>query len=135
MNLDLKNRLVALLKRPRDLPLAVIGLLIVGIHKVFFSWWLDKRLVRRNDQLFAQRIKENLEFLFNDYGAQLVPNERETPPYFDWAQVTVVTDDLRFNFTRDRGIMFVNVAPSHSPRDWQELSAVLTAIAILDGAE
>ena len=131
----LKNRLVPLLRRPRDFPLAVLGFLAIGTHKVFFSWWLDKHLVRRNDQFLAQGIKENLEFLLNDYGAQLVPNERETPPYFDWAQTTVVTEDLRFNFTRDHGIIFANVAPSHAPTDWQELSAVLTAITNADGTD
>jgi hypothetical protein len=33
-----KNRLVALLKRPGDLPLFVIKFLTIGIHTVFFSW-------------------------------------------------------------------------------------------------
>ena len=135
MNAALKNRLLALLRRPRDLPLAVIGFLIIGIDKVFFSWWLSKRLAGRNDQVLAEGIKENLEFLFTDYDGQVVPNEKQTPPYFDWAQATVVTADLRFNFTRDRGIIFANVAPKQAPKDWQELSAVLTAIAIADGAE
>jgi len=66
-----KNRLVALLKRRRDLPLFVIKFLTIGIHTVFFSWWLDKRFVRRNDQLFAQGIGD-LGFLFNAYGARTV---------------------------------------------------------------
>lgn len=122
----------------REPPLAlgvVVAGVMIGVHKVLFSWWLDKRLVRRNDRILSQRIRENLEFLFRDHGARLVPNERETQPYFDWAQATVVTGDLRFNFTRDRGTIFANVAPEDAPKDWQELSAVLTAITVGDAAE
>jgi hypothetical protein len=130
-----KNLLVELVKRPRDIPMAVLGFLVLGIHKVFLSWWLDKRLARRHDRLLVEEIREDLEFLFNEFGAQVVPNEKETPPYFDWAQATVVTDDLRFSFTRDRGMIFANVAPKRSPNDWQELSAVLTVITMTDGSE
>jgi hypothetical protein len=108
---------------------------MIGVHRVFFSWWLDKRLARRNDKVLGQQIREDLEFLFTVYGAQLVPNAKETPPYFDWAQATVVTSDLRFNFTRDRGTIFANVAPEDFPKDWQELSSVLTAITVGDAAE
>ena len=105
------------------------------IHKVFFSWWLDKRLVRHNDKIFGERITESLEFLFTDYGAQLVPpNDRGPQPYFDWAQATVVSGDLQFNFTRDRGKILVNVAPKHAPKDWQYLPSMLRAIAVGDTA-
>ena len=131
----LKPRLVAVLERPQDLPFAVIGSLVVGIHKVFFSWWLDRRLTRRNNRRFAQAVKENLRFLFSDYGAQLVSNKRPTPSYFDWAQATIVTDGLWFRFARDRGMVSAAVAPKYAPDDWQDLSAVLTAITVGDSAE
>lgn len=77
-----KNALVELAKRPRDIPMAVLGFLVLGIHKIFFSWWLDKRLVRRHDRLLAEEIREDLEFLFNEFGAQVVPNEKENPALF-----------------------------------------------------
>lgn len=118
------------LKHPWVLP----GFLLIIIGEVWTKI-NGKRMMKISDDKFAAVVRENLLFLFTDYGAQLVPNEKETPPYFDWAQATITTDDLRFNFTRDHGMIFANVAPSHAFHDWQPLSAVLTAIGAADGSE
>ncbi len=130
----IKPHVIAILRRPSDLPVAIIAAIvvapIVGVYKVLFSWWLDERLAKRNDQRFAQEIRGNLAFLFNEYGAQFVANARETPAYFDWAQATVEADDLLFMFSRDHGRTYARVAPKRAPKCAQELSAVLTAIAV-----
>jgi hypothetical protein len=130
VNQAFKNRLLTLLKHPWVVP----GFLLVEICEVWTK--IDgKRMTKRSDEKFTADVREHLSFLFTDHGAQLVPNERETPPYFDWAQATVATDDLRFNFTRDHGIIFANVAPKRAPNESQNLSAVLTAMANVDGTD
>jgi len=129
MNDTFKDRLLVTLKHPWVLP----GFLLLIIVEVWTK--IAGNRMKRIDDKFAAVVRENLEFLFTSWGARLVPNEKETPPYFDWAQATIATDDLRFNFTRDHGMIFANVAPRHASHDWQPLSAVLTVIGAADGSE
>ena len=126
---------VALLKDPAKIPMVFLGGLALCIHRVFLSWWLDDRIVKRGKRRFTNEIRESMAFLFTEYGGRLVPNDSEPPPYFDWAKVTLNVGGLFFMFTRDHGIVGVHVAPKHAPNSWLELSAVLTAIIIGEGTE
>jgi hypothetical protein len=123
MNQSLKNRLLVILEHPS----ALLGFALIFIAHIASKLSGERNTKKRDNQL-ADEIRENLPFLFADYGAQFVPNEVATPPYFDWAQARILASGLLFMFTRDRGMIYVNVAPAHAAQDWQELSAVLTFI-------
>jgi hypothetical protein len=109
-------------------PLVALRYVLSKAYDLLFAWWLDKRLVGRSNRRFAADIRKNVPFLFAEYGAEVVPNDREPPPVLDLATVTISTDKLRFSFNRDRGSVQVAIAPAHSPHDWQDLSAILKVI-------
>jgi len=105
----------------------VVGFVLSQTYHLLFGWWLDDRDARKNQENFAEEIRENLAFLFKD-GAQLIPYERKYPPAFDNAMVTVAVGNLRFRFARGRGDLQVHITPQHAPRDWHEMATVLMAI-------
>jgi hypothetical protein len=116
-------------------PLIVLRFIFSSIHSLLFAWWLDARLVKRSNERFAKEITENLQFLFTYYNARIIPNDREPPPSFDFAMVTIATSDLLFRFLRGRGDLGVHVAPQRAPNDWHELSLVLSVIDVREGFE
>lgn len=115
----------------------VFGLIVVEGYKTFFGWWLDKRVAQRNQDRLAHDIREKLAFLFAEYSATAVPNDASLPfpPGFDYAVVTVVVGNVRFQFFRGRGEFRVDVAPQHDPSDLNEISTVLRAIGAVEGPQ
>jgi hypothetical protein len=115
----------------------VFGLIVVEGYKTFFGWWLDKRVAQRNQDRLAHDIREKLAFLFAEYSATAVPNDASLPfpPGFDYAVVTVVAGNVRFQFFRGRGEFRVDVAPQHDPSDLNEISTVLRAIGAVEGPQ
>ena len=77
---------------------------------------------------FTEQIHRDFAFLFAEHGAKIVPNDKEYPPMFDNALVTVESCRLRFRFVQDRGEQRVDVAPLECPGAWEELDFVLMAI-------
>ena len=99
-------------------------------YQLLVAWWLDEYLVKRRNERFSGDVREGVEFLFTKFSGRIVPNEREPPPLFDFARVTVEADDLRFSFTKDRGSVHVAVASEKLPGDWHDLSALLNVLGI-----
>lgn len=94
----------------------------------------DKDAAIKNHDRFAEDIRNRLSFLFTECGAEIVPNEGvRFPPGFDYAYVTVVAGNVRFQFLHGRGELRVDIAPRQNPRDLNEISTVLRAIDALPG--
>jgi hypothetical protein len=119
----LKRAIVAIVRPPVVASMFVLG----KTYSTFFGWY-DRRLAKRAKQEFALQVRQNLSFLFTEYGAQIITNDCEPPSILDLAKVTISTEDLRFVLTRDRGAVHGAVAAAHSPNDWQDLSALLKVI-------
>jgi hypothetical protein len=124
MGQELNSWIVAIL-RP---PLVGLRFVFTSIHTLLFAWWLDPLLVKRSNERFAQEIKDNLQFLFTDHRAEVIPNDREPPAAFDFAMLTIAVGDLLFRFLKGRGDMGVHVAPRRAPNEWHELSLVFSVI-------
>jgi hypothetical protein len=92
--------------------------------------WLKKML--RGDatirEKFMAQIQRDFAFLFTEYAAKIISNDKEYPPMFDNALITVVVDGIRFRFVQDRGEQRVDVASLEAPEAWEELSFVLMVI-------
>lgn len=115
-------------------PAIVIGFIAVNLYRLLIGWWLDRTTSKNNERVFAEEIRNALPFLFVEYDGKIVPNEGiRSPLRFDYAIVTVAARNLLLRFVRGRDEFRVDVAPKHEPRDWQEVSLVLTAIDSVKG--
>lgn len=77
---------------------------------------------------FIAQVQRDFAFLFTDHAAEIVANDKEYPPMFDNAIITVVVDNLRFRFVQERGEHRVDVAPCDEPEAWETLDYALMAI-------
>jgi len=119
------NTLIIFVVRP---PLVLIGVVVKAIYYLFFGWWLDPKLTKRDHDQFLSDIHKWLGFLFSDYGATVIPNDKEPPLLFDFALVTLAVGDLIFRIFRDRGSFTLRVASSKSPNEFHEFSTLLSAM-------
>jgi len=122
------NREPPLLFRVIRPPLVLLRFVLNSGYALLFSWWLDKRLVDSSNREFAADIRKHLPFLFEQYGARILPNDREPPPSFDFALVTVVADDIVLRFFRDRGTVTVRASSTSAPDDSHELTTLLNVV-------
>jgi len=123
MNDLIKRGIIAVI-RP---PLVALRFVIGKLYYTFFSWD-EKRLIKKGNEEFVRQVREHLSFLFTEYGGQIMPNEREPPPYFDFAAVTIAAGGLCFLFTRDRGAVHVAIAPGYRANEWYDLHDLLRLI-------
>jgi len=121
------NDLIVGIIRP---PLVVLRFVMEKTYKIFFGWWLDELLVNRENEKFAEEIREHLYFLFESYGAKVIPNEQQPPALFDFASVTILVGKIVLRFDRGHGDVTVSVASVGSPRDWHELSTLLSVMDV-----
>jgi hypothetical protein len=113
-------------------PLVMVGSALGKVDELLFGRYHIRSSKKREHQ-FAQEIRRDLPFLFNEESGATVPdNTVKHPRPFDFASVTVDLDDLRFRFFRGRGDLRAWVAPQHAPNDWEELPLVLR---VLDAPE
>jgi hypothetical protein len=122
-----KPSLVVCLLRP---PLVVLKFVVDRVYGILFAGWLDKLMVNRGNGEFLVDIRKYLPFLFHEYGARVLVNDREPPASFDFALVTLSVGDLILRFFRDRGTVTLRVSSIRAPNDSHELSTVLN---LLDG--
>jgi hypothetical protein len=113
--------------------LALLGLPLffacMLIYKVAFSWWLTPILARRHQKSFIEKVRTRLAFLFREYAAEIVPNERtRIRPGWYFAMATIKLDSLTLRILQKNGRLTVHVAPSFAPIDWNELEATLCAV-------
>ena len=115
-------------------PLGVAYFLVSRTLWLLIGWWRGPQLARRQERQFAEEIRTTLPFLFDEWAGKIVPNVGiRFPPPFDYAVVTVAVHNFLLRFIRGRDEFRVDVAPKTDPKNWQEVSMVLTAIGALQG--
>jgi len=89
----------------------------------------DLRSSHSSEEQLRQKIRENLSFLFDEYGARIESDQ--TLPHarpFDYAVVITSIQGLAFRFIRGRGEFTVQVSPTRIPLVWEDLTLVLNII-------
>ena len=78
-------------------------------------FWLTRK---KHEDRLVRDVQSHLSFLFRDYGARIIANDRTMlpPPAFDYAFVTVALDDVFFRLCRGRGEVYVDIAVSSRRR-------------------
>jgi hypothetical protein len=109
-------------------PARALGFLLSVLYSLLFRWWLDKLMVKKGNEKFAEEIRETLPFLFSAYGAQVIPNDREPRASFDFAYVTVSMSGLILRFCRGLGTTSIDVSSLRNPEQSHDLSSVLNSI-------
>lgn|SRR5262249_7866257 len=121
------NKFITALVRP---PLEVIGFIFGNIYRVLFGWY-DVKLSREREDVLAQDIRQDLQFLF-DQGGRIVPDVTlKHPRAFDYAVVIVVVEGMFFRFMRGRGELRAQFAYQQSG-NWSELPWLLSTIGVPD---
>jgi hypothetical protein len=112
-----------------DFLLQKIGAVIGTIYSFTFSW-LDRRVARQNQRQFEEDIRTNLAFLFNEYGAKVVPNEGvRFPPGFDGAFVTLGLGVVLLRFSRGRGDFDVKVSSVFAAGRWEDFRLIAEGVS------
>jgi len=106
--------------------LLILRAILSPVYKLLFGW-LDDRANTKWHKELEQEIRQQLSWLFDNYGAQVIPNTRQYPRAFDYAVVTVATNNVLLRFVRGRGELRADIAPAHSPDAWQELGEVIAS--------
>ncbi len=115
----------------------IVAIVTVGsaIYSLLFAWWLDDRVARKLDARLAQRVRENLSFLFTEKNARVVPSDDyRVARAFDLSVVTVATNDLYIRVITVRGEFDVEVASPDLPHRWEELSSAIESAKLGEGA-
>jgi hypothetical protein len=116
-------------------PLVAIGFVASTIYAGLFGWWLDARLSKKNGERFANEVKHDLQFLFSEKAARIVPtDDYRVQRAFDRSVVTVATDAFWIRFIRLRGDFNVEVASAKLPHRWEDLSGALENAEMREGA-
>jgi len=104
----------------------IIGGMILGGYKLFFSWWLDSLMARREERKLEQDVRDAMPFLFSlRNAARVATNGLPFPPPNGGGYLTLAAEDLLFRFCRGNGELNVSVAPQDRPNDWSELELLL----------
>jgi hypothetical protein len=106
-------------------PIVLIGSIIEKIGKPFFGPRAIRASIQREHQ-FAEEIRQQLPFLFNEYNGRIVADESLAHPHpFDYAVVIVELENFCLRFIRGRGELAVQVAAMGVPDGWEDLPIVL----------
>jgi hypothetical protein len=110
-------------------PLVVLRAILSPLYSLFFGW-LETCLARQHEEQLAKEVRFALRFLFADGRGRIIPNQGVPfPPAFDYAFVTIQREYVLLRFSRGRGELGVNAAPTSAPSDWHPLLLVLRTIA------
>jgi hypothetical protein len=97
---------------------------LAGVYFIGFRWWLEPLLTRQAGHELRAEIRRNLSFLFDNFGAQFVPNEQE----YRWGKVaTLATRNLRLRISKDRGEYGASVSPTAGKGEWATVCDALKA--------
>jgi len=96
-----------------------------GVYSIGFRWWLEPLLTRQSEHKLRAEIRGNCSFLFDNFGARFVPNERE----YRWGKVvTLATPNLRLQVSKDRGEYGASVSPVAGKVEWAKVCDALKAV-------
>jgi hypothetical protein len=121
------HRKLSLGKRTLALLFQAVFLPIIWIYKGLLGWWLDAILASRSQEALKVKVRSDLAFLFDNYGATVVPNGQQ---YGNGSVVTLETDKLRFEASWHHGEYSLRIAPPQAPLDWEDIAVVLTAMNV-----
>ncbi len=129
------------LSERHDIPLW--GYLSIGIDRLagwlswlLIGWWFSAPRAKRQQREFAREIRNALPFLFQEYGGEIVSNDRQPfPPLFAYTLVTVATRCMLLLFTRGRGEFSVLIASRRGERDWHDWRYLQDVLKVLDRPE
>jgi hypothetical protein len=125
---ELWNFILRYLVRP---PALLAGALLTSVYNVLFAWWLDEWTFKGRQARFEQDIRKEHSWIFEKYGAAIVPMKRYRQ-VLNYRAATVAVDDLVLQFVKGMEDAHVTVAPAHAPHDWYRLEE---AIALAHGDE
>ncbi len=109
-------------------PLLLLKFLLTPVDRLLFGW-VDTWLARRNERRLNRDIVDAMPFLFAEHRGRVISNQGVPfPPGFDYAFVSVASDNLLIRFMRGRDELDVSVASAGAPNDWYELSLVLSLL-------
>jgi hypothetical protein len=79
--------------------LKVVGAIFSPIYRFLFEGF-DNQTHKKLHERLCQGIRQNLPWLFDRYGAKVIPNTRPYPRAFDYAVVTVSAERMLFALFR-----------------------------------
>src|SRR5438132_4660716 len=79
--------------------LLVCGAVISSVYNVLFAWWLDNWTFKGRQTRFERYIQKEYPWIFEKYGAQIVPMKRYRRVN-DYVIATVAVGELLFKFVR-----------------------------------
>ena len=112
------------------LVLIVFGPFVLA-YKLFFGWWLNPILDKRNEKTLREQVRVDLPFLFQDYGGRFVANERT---HKNVIKVTVEAVNLRIEVSQHHGDYGISVAKRESPETAESLNSILEVIYAQEGS-
>jgi len=84
--------------------------------------------LRLKENELRNQISSTLPFLFQELGAKFVANDEETQPRYHIEVATFELENLRLKAVSARDGFYTEIAPKHSPSEWEEIGTVLEAI-------
>jgi len=107
----------------------VVGPFILA-YKLFLGWWLNPVLNKRLENKLREQVRTDLAFLFQDFDARFVANDRT---YENEIVVSVDTADLRIRVGQHHGDYGISVAKRESPENRESLTSILEVIYEKEG--
>jgi len=104
--------------------LLLCGALISSMYNVLFAWWLDDWTFKGRQTRFEQAIQKDYSWLFEKYGARIVPMKRYRQ-VLDYVVADVALGELLLKFVKGNGEFHVNIAPAHAPDDWYDFGEAI----------
>ena len=108
-----------------DLFVGATKLVVVGVYRVFFGWWLGGIQERSVQRRLKSRVRREFGFLFKNEVAQFVQNDA---PYPGGQVVTLAADGMLLRIAHHHGEDLVDIAPQHAAREWEPISFALMAL-------
>jgi hypothetical protein len=110
--------------------LRLVGLILSGGYKFFFSWCANPALDRWTRQSFAREIEEYFPFLFDQFAAKIVPCPRPQAQDPQMGYVCFATPNILFEFSHWHGENHaIRVSPTLDPLDSYDVADALRVLA------
>jgi hypothetical protein len=108
-----------------------LSLLQMFVRKLFpqskFRASMQRKLMpKHSDPAMEEKVRNGLSFLFRDFSASVVSNQR-FPGSFGNVVPVLAAATLLIRVVRDRDELRIDVAPGHAPTEWTLLTVAVAA--------